>query len=606
MRDDGREVRRSSGNSNEPAIQVICLGSGGGPSEDNVTGFLVRSTATNWSKNSVIAVDAGTHLGAIIRILKRDFPLVADSDSASRLPRPAPNGVGRILDSSSPATANIQLTDDESEVGTPFSEQEVPATITTLKEGAFAGLPFPHASARANAMHVVREHVSAYLITHPHLDHVSGLVQNTAAFQRPKRIAALQFVVDALKAHYFNNVTWPNLTDEEGGVGLVTFQRLAEGGNSALGEGSGRGFIEVCDGLSAKAFKVSHGTCMMSPALHRASTVNLPETPGFQHLVAAHHQGSNGDGLEGRSLSFSLPTQSAPGTPGFSGLPDPGRRASGGGSSAHSVRCVVDSTAFFIRTESTLTTPKREILIFGDVEPDSISRSPRNALIWTEAAPKIAAGILTGIFIEVSYTNSREDADLFGHLSPRHLLAELQSLASKVKESRKEYEREKEEARQTRKRKRAIKTDALHLDSPLNERKAKTIHMAKGIDTPFQTTAPYTDDDGMTDYSRDVTGTNTPNPHIPHLHSQTSAPADLNLSNISADHNHALLAAALEAPLKGVKVVIIHVKDTFCDGPLVGDQILKELQEGEREMQEAGKGLGCAFEISRSGESYWF
>jgi cAMP phosphodiesterase len=107
----------------------------------------------------------------------------------------------------------------------------VPVTITTLGEGAFAGLPFPHASARANALHVVREHISTYLITHPHLDHVSGFVINTAAFHntsRPKRLAALPFTVNAIKTHIFNNIIWPNLTDEEGGVGLVTFQRLAE------------------------------------------------------------------------------------------------------------------------------------------------------------------------------------------------------------------------------------------------------------------------------------------------------------------------------------------------------------------------------------------
>ncbi|KAL5114252.1 elongation factor EF-1 gamma subunit [Pleosporales sp. CAS-2024a] len=630
MRDDGREMRRSSGNSNEPAIQVICLGSGGGPSEDNVTGFLVRSTATSWSKNSFIAVDAGSHLAAITRILEQDFPFVADPDSASRRPRSALDGSARFLGSSSPATANISLTDDESEIGTPCSELEAPVTITTLKEGAFAGLPFPHASARANALHIVREHISTYLITHPHIDHISGFVINTAAFHntsRPKRLAALPFTVDAIKTHIFNNVIWPNLTDEEGGVGLVTFQRLAEGGNIALGEGSGRGYIEVCDGLGVKGFKISHGHCMRAPALHRGSNVNLPETPAFQHLAATHHVGPTEDNHEGRSLSVSMANQSAPGTPGFSGGPDPGRRASGASASVHSNKCVVDSTAYFIRSESTLTTPRREILIFGDVEPDSVSLSPRTALIWAEAAPKIAAGILTGIFIEVSYTNSRSDDTLFGHLVPRHLLAELSTLAEMVKESKKEHEREREEARQTRKRKRASKGEALRLDASLTEqRKAKAIHLSKGVDTPLQATLPYTDDEMMTDYSRDVTGANTPNQPAQHLpcnsqpstQAQTpekpqaqpsttlSAPAAIHLSHMSTEHNRALLAAALDAPLKGVKIVVIHVKDTFQDGPLVGDQILKELVDGEREMGENGKGLGCIFEISRSGGSYWF
>lgn len=586
MKDDGREVRRSSGHSHEPAIQVICLGSGGGPSEDNVTGFLVRSTATNWSKNSVIAVDAGSGLAAITRILENDFPLVSDPDARLHQP-PKPrngdeNGNGEPAETPSPGTVNVSLSDDESdEIGTPCSEREVPMTITTLKEGAFAGLPFPHASARANALHVVREHISTYLITHPHIDHVSGFVINTAAFHntsRPKRLAALPFTVDAIKTHIFNNIIWPNLTDEEGGVGLVTFQRLAEGGNIALGEGSGRGFIEVCDGLGVKGFKVSHGHCMRGPGhMHRGSNANLPETPGLQHSATAHAD-------EGRSLSFSLPTQSAPGTP----LPTPGRRPSAIAIPDH---CTVDSTAYFIRTESTPTTPKREVLIFGDVEPDSLSLSPRTATIWAEAAPKIAAGILTGIFIEVSYTNAQGDAVLFGHLAPRHLLAELQTLGEMVRESKKEYEREKEE-RKGRKRKRV----GLSLDGVGEQDRKKTVVVAKGVDTP--TGMGSTDDEHMT------SGTHTPTPTS--LQHAPTAPATLGLSTVSADHNRALLAAAFDAPLKGVKVVIIHVKDTCSDGPLVGDQILKELVEGEEEMGRGGKGLGCVFEVSRSGGSYWF
>lgn len=572
-------------------------------------------------------MDAGSHLAAITRILDKDFPRVSEPDLK---PRPQsntsnPNGNGGVSDADllSPTTFQTSLSDEDSDIGTPFSETEPPVTITTLSRGAFAGLPFPYASARANALHVVREHISTYLITHPHLDHMSGFVINTAAFHntsRPKRLAALPFTVDAIKTHIFNNVIWPNLTDEEGGVGLVTFQRLAEGGNIALGEGSGRGFIEVCDGLGVKGYKVSHGHCMRVPGhAQRGSNATIPDTPGLSRAGTHHHTG--GDPQEGRSLSFSLPTQSAPGTPGFGSLPDPGRQASGHVAPQidHSM---IDSTAYFIRAESTLSTPRREVLIFGDVEPDSLSLSPRTALIWAEAAPKIAAGILTGIFIEVSYTNAQGDAVLFGHLAPRHLLQELQNLAAKVKESRKEYEIAKEEARKGRKRKRASRSDTVlegGVIQPL-DRRAKTIQMSKGIDTPL---GGMTDDEMMTDFSRGNTGTHTPvppslqpastlNTTYPHPESNDThasrgtARSTLSLSTVSAEHNKAMLAAAFEAPLKGVKVVVIHVKDSMSDGPLVGDKIFEELMEGERVLQSEGKGLGCAFEISRCGESYWF
>jgi hypothetical protein len=158
----------------------------------------VRSTAAKWAKNSVLAVDAGSHLAAITRILEADFPLVSQA-KVTPLPK-ARNGNGNgngnaddYEDALSPRTANVEISEDESGPDTPISEVESPPPSTTLETGAFAGVAFPHESARANALHVVREHVSTYLITHPHLDHVSGFVINTAAFHntsRPKRLAA--------------------------------------------------------------------------------------------------------------------------------------------------------------------------------------------------------------------------------------------------------------------------------------------------------------------------------------------------------------------------------------------------------------------------------
>ncbi|KAF1994540.1 hypothetical protein P154DRAFT_475798 [Amniculicola lignicola CBS 123094] len=577
-------------------------GAGGGPSEDNVTGFLVRSTAAKWAKNSVLAVDAGSHLAAITRILESDFPLVSalkePQASRPRLER------SRERESASPTNPDAQLSGEESSnIGTPGTEEEEPPTITTLEVGPFAGLPFPNQSARANALHVVREHVSTYLITHPHLDHVSGFVINTAAFHntsRPKRLAALPFTVNAIKTHIFNNIVWPNLTDEDGGVGLVTFQRLAEGGNIALGEGSGRGYIEVCDSLAVKGFKVSHGHCMKGPGhVHRGSNANLPETPGIQHHSSHHPDSGTAEGREGRSLSFSFPTQSAPGTPLFpANRADGGRTASIGGNNV-SDQCVIDSSVYFIRTDATPHSPCREVLIFGDVEPDSVSLSPRTAHIWAEAAPKIAAGILTGVFIECSYNNSQGDAVLYGHLAPRHLITELQNLGEMVKEARREHEREKEEQRKGRKRKRA--SHGLFPSGPEAETSARKGSKSRSMAIPKEV---QTDDEVMTDYATStpgrMTGTQTPTMVHP------AAPPALNLAHMSAEHGRALQSATFDSPLKGLKVVIIHVKDTLSDGPLVGESILEELQEAERALQEQGKGLGCTFVISKSGGSYHF
>ena len=58
----------------------------------------------------------------------------------------------------------------------------------------------------ANAGWITRSLVDTFLITHPHLDHISGFVVNTAGLggTRPKRLAGLPGTVEAFKNHIFN------------------------------------------------------------------------------------------------------------------------------------------------------------------------------------------------------------------------------------------------------------------------------------------------------------------------------------------------------------------------------------------------------------------
>ena len=594
-------------------------GSGGGPIEDNATGFLIRATSSRWAKNSVLAVDAGSHLSAITRLLETHFPLVSETLPTS----PSPNVELDHRECPSPGTIDGPGEDFDARSAS-LSIPEIPPTMKTLDVGPFAGLPFPHASARANALHVVREHVSTYLITHPHLDHVSGFVINTAAFHntsRPKRLAALPFTVNAIKKHLFNNVIWPNLTDEDGGVGLVTFQRLGEGGNIAIGEGSGRGYIEVVDGLSVKGFKVSHGHCMRGVGhVHRGSNANLPESnaPTTLHPQPPHHSHTITEAREGRAHSFSLPSQ--PGTPLYTANLETGRVAA-----ADYEQCVIDSSAYFIRTSAANHSPAREVLIFGDVEPDSISLSPRTRAVWMEAAPKIANGTLTGIFIECSYSNSQGDGMLYGHLCPRHLLDELQNLADLVREARKEHEREKEELRKGRKRKRAsngflgVSMGDGGAQEGIPPRKSSRGRVASQYAGGFKDAERDKEDEVMTDYSASPKTEPVqppPDPSDPSIYEARttptaptqapSAPVLFSTTSLSAEHNHAIMAESAEAPLRGVKVVIIHVKDIMADGPLIGEEILAELREGEAIGAQMGRALGCEFEVSKVGESYWF
>ncbi|KAK0448370.1 cAMP phosphodiesterases class-II-domain-containing protein [Desarmillaria tabescens] len=88
---------------------------------------------------------------------------------------------------------------------------------------------------------------------------------------------------------------------------------------------------------------------------------------------------------------------------------------------------VYQSSAFFIRHD----TSKKEFLFFGDVEPDSIAKKAQNKQVWKEAASKIPE-VLSTIFIECSWEKGRPNNLLFGHLSPEHLVDELESLAKEV------------------------------------------------------------------------------------------------------------------------------------------------------------------------------
>lgn len=60
---------------------------------------------------------------------------------------------------------------------------------------------------------VLKRQVRAYFITHPHLDHVEGMVQN-APDDSAKAIYGLPFCLDVLKDKYFNWQSWGNFANE--------------------------------------------------------------------------------------------------------------------------------------------------------------------------------------------------------------------------------------------------------------------------------------------------------------------------------------------------------------------------------------------------------
>ncbi|KAI0180207.1 cAMP phosphodiesterases class-II-domain-containing protein [Hypoxylon sp. FL1284] len=500
-------------NASQPALQVIVLGSGGGPQEHNVTAFLVRPVKSGWTKGSIIAIDAGVHLSAIARILEETQPQGLGTDV------PLPH---------------------------------------VLESGPFAGLEIHSSSAPTNAAYVTRHLVDSYLITHPHLDHISGFVINTASFPgaRPKRLAGLPSTISAFKTHIFNNVIWPNLSDENNGAGLVTYTRLVEGGSPALGEGAGKGYLEISDDLTVKVFGVSHGHCIERHT-HRGSTSSSRLGSADVSCLASPRLAQVSNTTPGATSYFRA---SASGHP--SAVQD-----------RESV-CVYDSSAYFIRDPVS----GREVLMFGDVEPDSISLSPRNLGIWQEAAPRIANKSLAAIFIECSYDDSQTDDRLFGHLTPRYIIQELKTLASEVELVR--HNQAKLEPNKKRKR---------ELDE-VSRRTNRSVPRSNGDDGPVS--------------PKSIRPSGSPRITSEHGYEspRISTPtAELSLKDLEANVLPPLFPRRTLNPLEGLSVVIIHVKEKLQDGESVRDTIFNELMEHESEAK-----LGCKFIVSKSGQSLVF
>ncbi|KAI9466040.1 cAMP phosphodiesterases class-II-domain-containing protein [Lactarius psammicola] len=90
-----------------------------------------------------------------------------------------------------------------------------------------------------------------------------------------------------------------------------------------------------------------------------------------------------------------------------------------------------ESSAFFVRHDAS----GKQFLFFGDVAPDSLAARPQTIAVWRAAAPLIPHA-LSALFIECSWPSGRPDEQLYGHLSPEHLMDELVALAAEVTAAR--------------------------------------------------------------------------------------------------------------------------------------------------------------------------
>jgi 3',5'-cyclic-nucleotide phosphodiesterase len=107
------------------------------------------------------------------------------------------------------------------------------------------------------AISVLRTNVKAYLISHPHLDHVSGLIINSPD-DTDKNIYALSFCIDVLKEKYFTWKAWANFANEGDKPTLNKYHySVLDTGNE----------IEISNtGFFVRAFLLSHSNPYQSTA----------------------------------------------------------------------------------------------------------------------------------------------------------------------------------------------------------------------------------------------------------------------------------------------------------------------------------------------------
>lgn len=81
------------------------------------------------------------------------------------------------------------------------------------------------------------------------------------------------------------------------------------------------------------------------------------------------------------------------------------------------------STAFLVNSNDNY------LLYLGDTGPDEIEKSSNMQNVWQAVAPLVKSKKLKAILIEVSFPNEQPDKTLFGHLTPKWLMTEMNKLA---------------------------------------------------------------------------------------------------------------------------------------------------------------------------------
>lgn len=173
-----------------PDFKISILGGTGGPFEDSTQCFMIRPVRKEDSLDS-ICIDGGVGLGSIARMLQCN-PETRTVDDFYREETATGQPVEKYID----------------EKLLPNVVKGFTKTIHNSLDGNIA----------QKAMKIY-QHIGEYYITHPHMDHIAGMIINSPVIFEPavlskKQIFGLPFTIESMEKYIFNDIIWPQLSSK--------------------------------------------------------------------------------------------------------------------------------------------------------------------------------------------------------------------------------------------------------------------------------------------------------------------------------------------------------------------------------------------------------
>ena len=95
--------------------------------------------------------------------------------------------------------------------------------IHAEEKGSLDHLPYPEETDLTRVGYVLKHQIQGYFISHPHLDHIAGLIIASPDDSK-KPIYGLKQTNDTIASTYFNWSAWPNFGDRGEGFQLKQYQ----------------------------------------------------------------------------------------------------------------------------------------------------------------------------------------------------------------------------------------------------------------------------------------------------------------------------------------------------------------------------------------------